>query len=174
MPEIAKAPEVTDLDILKPPPVIVRILGVDLNVGFVPFGVTMEVERLQQQLTALEDGRDRGELIADPEYGRQAIKLQTEIALLIAQYQAPEITRERLEGECTLEQIDGLLRMTFRHMYGPRSAQVFDKAMADVAAGKDNGASKSAKKGGSNTSGPTRSRNSESSTDGRPTTSAAG
>ena len=155
MAEIAKQPKVYDLDVLKPDPVIVTIIGESINVGFIPFGVAMKVEKLQNQLTALNGGRSRAELADDESYGAASLDITSEIVLLIAKEQAPGLTRERLEAEATLGQLEELITLTFRHMYGPVSAQRFDAALAaeaaDEQAGKDsdNGAATVApKKGG--------------------------
>ncbi len=172
------AEQVFDLDVMRPEPVLVKLLGVQLDVSFVPAGVAMILERKQGELAEMKldaDGNERPaeELAADLEYIRNQLHTMCDMVELLAQGRAPELTRERMLNECSMQQLDSLITLTFRHMYGPRTRAIIDEEMAKGSNGA-NGDKKPENPTGAIGSGPTKSRRSPKPTTGRRTTVSKG
>ena len=128
----APKPEVAyDIDVMRPDPVIVRVLGEEVDVGFIPAGVTMKVQQIQDQMTELRGGRSAKELTADTDFRDKNIKLMTDAVELVIGSRS-SITRERLENELSLAQLETLISAVFVNMYGPATAARTKELTAEI------------------------------------------
>lgn len=123
-------PQVFDLDVLKPAPVIVHVLGADIDISFVSAAVAMDIEQRQNRIAELTTDRDP----RDSDVSRETTRLMAEIVELVARRTAPEITADRLLDECTTGMLEQLITLCYRHMYGPRTAERYDAALAELQA----------------------------------------
>ena len=119
-----------DLDILQPEPVIVRLLGEEINIAFIPASTASKVEGVQRRLRDLsqplldEDGNAK-ELKPediDLDYLQTAQGLQAEIVDIVAASQVGEGFGQRVLDECNAEQFAALIELIVKHLYGPRTA----------------------------------------------------
>jgi hypothetical protein len=165
-------PKVYDLDILRPDPVFVKILGERIDISFVPVGVAAQIENLQHRLKELRGARTDVELADDSEFGLRNLEIMTDIVVLIAA-DNQNITRDALMAGCSVDILDKLITLAFRHMYGPRTGARITEEIEKAKAGGENGAA--SENGGSGRSvtapGPKLSRSAASSSDGNPITS---
>jgi len=82
---------VIDLDVLRPDPRVVRLGGNDIDVSFVPSGLTFELEQIVQDMTKLSVKDIEG---GDREQVRKGFDLAIDLCSLFCQHRYPEMTRE--------------------------------------------------------------------------------
>ena len=126
--------KVYDLDILQPEPVIVRILGEELNVAFMPASTASKVEGVQRRLRDLSrplldkagNAKELKPEDIDLDYLQKAQAMQASIVDVVAASQLGEGFGQRVLDECTAEQFTALIDLIVKHLYGPRTAQTAD------------------------------------------------
>jgi hypothetical protein len=82
--------KVLDLDVLKPKPVLVKIGGKEIDVSFVPCGVTFEIDGIMQDLSKITVEDVQG----NPESARRAFELTVRLCAAFCTWKAPELTFE--------------------------------------------------------------------------------
>ncbi len=82
--------EVYDLDILRPPPKKVKIGGKEIDVSYVPCGITFEVDRLASELHAF----DIAEVKAGGEVTKAAFNILIELCSTFCSCKHPEMTKD--------------------------------------------------------------------------------
>lgn len=82
--------KIEDLDVLRPEKKIVRIGGKDIDVSFIPCGITFEVDKIVQEL-----GMMGKENIADNGQGtKRAFDLSVKLCSLFCERKYPELNEE--------------------------------------------------------------------------------
>lgn len=81
---------VVDLDILRPDPKVLRLGGNDIDVSFVPCGITFELEQMTREMASMV-GAD---METDREAGRKGFELAIDLCSLFCQRKYPTMTRE--------------------------------------------------------------------------------
>lgn len=81
---------VVDLDILRPDPKVLRLGGNDIDVSFVPCGITFELEQMTRAMAELS-GAD---METDREAGRKGFELAIDLCSLFCRRKHVEMTRE--------------------------------------------------------------------------------
>lgn len=82
--------KIEDLDILRPEPRMLRLGGNDVDVSFIPCGITFELDKIMVEL-----GRISQEAVMDgSETTRRAFDLSIDLCAAFCRHKYPEMTRE--------------------------------------------------------------------------------
>jgi hypothetical protein len=92
---------VIDLDILRPDQQIIKIDGKEVDVSFVPCGITFDLDAIVQQLTKLDTKRIKN----DPKEMRRAFDLGVELCAVFCSHKYPEMDAEWFKDNASSEQI---------------------------------------------------------------------
>jgi hypothetical protein len=92
---------VEDLDILRPEPRIIRIGGKEIDVSFIPCGITFEVDSIVQELSKIDATKLSG---TDPEV-KKGFVLSIQLCLAFCTYRYPELNQEWFEQNVSASQI---------------------------------------------------------------------
>jgi hypothetical protein len=94
---------IIDLDILRPTPQIVKIGGREIDVSFVPCGITFELDAIVQELVRLDAKKVR----EDPKEMRRAFSLGVNLCAIFCQHKYPDMDEKWFEQNCDAAQING-------------------------------------------------------------------
>ena len=92
---------VIDLDILRPDQQIIKIGGKEIDVSFVPCGITFDLDAIVQQLTKLDTKRIK----SDPKEMRRAFELGVELCAVFCSHKYPEMDSNWFKDNASGEQI---------------------------------------------------------------------
>lgn len=81
---------VEDLDILRPEPRAVRIGGKDIDVSFIPCGITFEVDSIVRELQGISSDK----LLANGEETKRAFELSVRLCAAFCSHKYPELDEE--------------------------------------------------------------------------------
>ena len=82
--------KVEDLDVLRPEPRIVHIGGKDIDVSFVPCGITFDVDAIVREL----QGMDQTKLLENGSETKRAFELSVELCSVFCSHNYPELDKE--------------------------------------------------------------------------------
>ena len=80
--------EVLDLDILRPSPLIVKIGGEEIDLSFIPCGITFDVDRISREIMQL----DTKEIAEGGEDSRKAFDLAIDLCATFCSLKHPKMT----------------------------------------------------------------------------------
>ena len=97
--------EILDLDLLRPEPKIIKLGGEEIDVSFIPCGITFEVDRITREISnldfdAVKEGGDAT---------RQAFELSLELCAVFCQVSHPEMDEEWFQNNTNPPQINALV-----------------------------------------------------------------
>ncbi len=98
--------KVIDLDILRPEPEMVKIGGRDIDVSFIPCGITFDLDAIVQKLIKM----DRKKIQSDPKVMREAFDLGVRLCAVFCQNDNPEMTESWFLKNATNEQVNGFVQ----------------------------------------------------------------
>jgi len=81
-------PEVRDLDILRPAQKLVRLNGVDIDVSYIPTGLTFDIDAVTGDMAKLDTKKLQKN---DPAEIRKAFALSVKLCSVFAQWKHPEM-----------------------------------------------------------------------------------
>lgn len=93
---------VEDLDILRPTPRMVHLGGEDIDVSFIPCGVTFEVDKLVRSLATL----DMEKVQEGGEETKKALDISIDLCAAFCTYKHPDFTPEWFRGNVDNKQIE--------------------------------------------------------------------
>jgi len=93
---------VEDLDILRPTPRIVHLGGKDIDVSFIPCGITFEVDKLVRSLATL----DIKKVQEEGEETKRAMDISIDLCAAFCMFRYPEFTPEWFRGNVDVKQIE--------------------------------------------------------------------
>ena len=93
--------EVLDLDVLRPQKRIVKLGGHEIDVSYIPLGITFDVDEVIKELAPL-NGVD---LQKGGEPARKALKLACKLCALFCSVKYPELDEEWFQTQATPEQV---------------------------------------------------------------------
>jgi hypothetical protein len=94
---------VIDLDILRPEPNIVKIGGREIDVSFIPCGITFDLDAVVQELVKLDSERIK----ADPAEMKRAFNLGVKLCSTFCEHKFPEMTEQWFYDNANAEQVNG-------------------------------------------------------------------
>lgn len=78
---------VLDLDVLRPPRRVVKLGGKEIDVSFIPVGITFDIDEINQEIAKL----DIEKLQAGGEEVRKAFDLSVKLCVAFCQWKYPEL-----------------------------------------------------------------------------------
>jgi len=97
--------EVRDLDVLRPVPHIVRLAGQEIDVSFIPTGLTFDIDRIVSAMAKLNTKKVTA---SDPEETLKAFDLSVELCSTFCQWQHKEMTNEWFRQNTNAQQLGAL------------------------------------------------------------------
>jgi len=99
--------EVVDLDVLRPEPKIVKLAGKEIDVSFIPCGITFEVDGLVNELTTydLDTVQEGGE------ESKRAFDTALKLCSIFCSHKHPEMTVEWFRDNTGAVQINKLVEI---------------------------------------------------------------
>ena len=94
--------EVKDLDVLRPESKIIRIGGKDIDVSFVPCGITFEVDDIIQELGKM----DQTKIMTDPIEMKKAFNLSIDLCVVFCSHKYPELNADWFKENTDANQIN--------------------------------------------------------------------
>ena len=79
--------KVEDLDVLRPEKRIIRLGGKDIDVSFIPCGITFEIDRIMQELRTINQSK----ILENGEDTRRAFELSVEMCVAFCSHKYPEL-----------------------------------------------------------------------------------
>ena len=109
--------EVRDLDVLRPQRHVMRLAGQDIDVSFIPAGITFDIQAVVQKMTTLDQAKlskgDNKELA-------KAFNLGVELCAVFCEHDHPDMTLEWFLSNTNVEQISELsqgIQKAYTHAY---------------------------------------------------------
>lgn len=93
--------KVEDLDVLRPEPRIVRLGGKDIDVSFIPCGITFSIDRIIAELSKMNSET----LLSNGEETKRAFDLSIELCVAFCSHKYPELDKEWFLGNVDARQI---------------------------------------------------------------------
>jgi len=93
--------KVEDLDILRPEPRMVHIGGKDIDVSFIPCGITFEVDSKIRELQQI----DQSKLLENGDETKKAFELSIELCVAFCSYKYPELDKDWFMANTDANQI---------------------------------------------------------------------
>ena len=97
-------PIIHDLDVLRPPPEYVRLAGKDIDISFVPSGVSVDISNVLRRLQELDIDTENLDETAE-----EGVEIMAELCALITIKQYPEMNRDWLLAHTSATQLRKLL-----------------------------------------------------------------
>lgn len=82
--------DIVDLDVLRPKAKYVKLGGTKIDVSFVPVGITFDIDRLMNQLAAI----DMKDVEKGGEASQKAFDIAVDICVAFCSHNHPELNRE--------------------------------------------------------------------------------
>lgn len=92
---------VEDLDVLRPEPRIIKLDGNDIDVSFIPCGITFDVDRITSALSKFTNDQ----IMADPEAAHAAFDLTVEMCAIFCERKYPHMTKEFFYENVDVQQV---------------------------------------------------------------------
>jgi hypothetical protein len=95
--------KVIDLDILRPEQNIVKIGGKEIDVSFVPCGITFDLDAIVQELVKLDSEKVKN----DPAETKRAFNLGIKLCSIFCEHKYPEMGEQWFLDNASAEQVNG-------------------------------------------------------------------
>jgi hypothetical protein len=93
---------IIDLDILRPDSRIIKIGGREIDVSFIPCGITFDLDAIVQQLVQLDEKKIR----KDPKEMRRAFDLGIKLCAVFCQHKYPDMDEKWFLDNASAEQVN--------------------------------------------------------------------
>ena len=97
---------VLDLDILRPEPRIVKIGGKEIDVSFVPTGITFDLDGIMQELIKI----DAKKIKTDPEMSKRAFDLGVKLCVVYSEHKYRDMNEEWFRNNTSSAQIEAFAK----------------------------------------------------------------
>lgn len=94
--------EIEDLDILRPKKRMIKLSGKEIEVSFIPCGITFDVDEIIQKIASLGGEKD---IQGSKEKTKEAFNLSIDLCVLFCKQKYPEMNREWFLNNTSPEQI---------------------------------------------------------------------
>lgn len=95
--------KIIDLDILRPEPQIIKIGGKEIDVSFIPCGITFELDAIVKELVLI----DRDKVQEDRDEMEKAFNLGVRLCSTFCKIKYPEMDEDWFVKNTTSEQVTG-------------------------------------------------------------------
>ena len=97
--------EVLDLDLLRPEPKVIKLGGKEIDVSFIPCGITFDVDRITREISELgiEAIKKGGEAT------QKAFTLSMELCAIFCQTKHPEMDEQWFQNNTNPQQVNALV-----------------------------------------------------------------
>lgn len=97
---------IVDLDILKPPKKIIKLGGVQIDVSFVPCGITWEVDSLVRKLSEYDENK-----LKDEKSSKEALDIIIKLCSTFASFKNPELSEKWFRENVEMPQINAFVSL---------------------------------------------------------------
>ena len=97
--------KIENLDILRPEPQYIKLDGKEVDVSFIPCGITFEIDAIMNSLTTITEA----DLLLGGEKTKQALGLSIDLCSTFCSIQYPEMNREWFARNVDALQIKGFV-----------------------------------------------------------------
>ena len=97
---------IVDLDILKPPKKIIKLGGVQIDVSFVPCGITWEIDSLVRKLSEYDENR-----LKDEKSSKEALDIIIKLCSTFASFKNPELSEKWFRENVEMPQINAFVSL---------------------------------------------------------------
>jgi len=97
--------KIEDLDVLRPESKIVRLGGNDIDVSFIPCGITFDIDKIVQELNSI----GQTEMASGGEGTRKALDLSIELCAVFCSHNYPEMDREWFDENVSPVQVEAFV-----------------------------------------------------------------
>lgn len=94
--------KVIDLDVIRPEKIIVKLGGHDIDVSFIPAGITFDLDSIIRELMGLNQEK----LAQDPQEMQRAFNLSIKLCSLFCEHLYPEMDEKWFRDNVTSQQIN--------------------------------------------------------------------
>lgn len=94
--------EVIDLDLLRPEPQMVRLGNKDIDVSFVPCGITFDLAEVTEQLSGL----DSKKMLTDRAEQKRGFDLGVKLCAIFCSIQYPEMDEKWIRRNASNQQVE--------------------------------------------------------------------
>jgi len=99
-------PEVIDLDVLRPKSVVVKLGGNEIDVSFIPVGITFDVDEIVQKLIPYT--QEAIEADKTGEKTREAFDLSIKLCAVFCSHEYPDMNEQWFLGQTSPQQVEAL------------------------------------------------------------------
>lgn len=101
---------IEDLDALRPEAKFIRIAGIDIDVSFVPCGITFDVDRLVNELRGISDTQEKlNKLMEGGAEAKRAFEISVELCACFCSRKHPEMDVDWFYDNADSEQIESFV-----------------------------------------------------------------
>ena len=93
--------KVEDLDALRPQARFIKLGGNEIDVSFIPCGITFDVDQIMQELVSITND----EIVNKPEVTKRAFELSIKLCATFCSYKYPELDEKYFMDNCGANQI---------------------------------------------------------------------
>lgn len=107
--------DIEDLDILRPKKRVIKLGGKEIEVSFIPCGITFDVDEIIQKIASLGDDIEK-----DKKKTKEAFELSVELCVLFCKQKHPEMNKDWFYKNTSPEQVGilvSILRDTLLKSY---------------------------------------------------------
>ena len=97
---------IVDLDILKPPKKIIKVGGVQIDVSFVPCGITWEIDSLVRKLSEYDENK-----LKDEKSSKEALDIIIKLCSTFASFKNPELSEKWFRENVEMPQINAFVSL---------------------------------------------------------------
>ena len=97
---------IVDLDILKPPKKIIKLGGVQIDVSFVPCGITWEIDSLVRKLSEYDENK-----VKDEKSSKEALDIIIKLCSTFASFKNPELSEKWFRENVEMPQINAFVSL---------------------------------------------------------------
>jgi len=97
---------IVDLDILKPPKKLIKLGGVQIDVSFIPCGITWEIDSLVRKLSEYDTAK-----MDDDKSAKEALDTIIKLCSTFASYKNPELNEKWFRDNVEMPQINAFVSL---------------------------------------------------------------
>ena len=105
--------EILDLDLLRPEPKVIKLGGKEIDVSFIPCGITFDIDRITRDISSL----DMKKVQSGGKETHKAFDLSMELCAVYCQVSFPEMDKAWFERHANPQQVNALVAAIRETLY---------------------------------------------------------